>query len=95
MVGKIKIGDFTLISVFKHRFEKSKTWRSDFRGWSLGLWFEKSKMVGRKDFSNPKRWKDGLVNSYTIGMNLLVCKFWISWDFGGMHIEEEKKVQKS
>jgi len=89
MIKTIKAGDFTMISVFKHRFEKSKTWRSDFRGWSLGLWFEKSKMVGRKDFSNPKRWKDGLVNSYTIGMDLLVCKFWITWDFGGMHIEEK------
>ena len=89
MIKTIKAGDFTMISVFKHRFEKSKTWRSDFRGWSLGLWFEKSKMVGRKDFSNPKRWKDGLVNSYTVGMNLLVCKFWVTWDFGGMHIEEK------
>ncbi len=89
MIKKIKAGNFTLISVFKHRFEKSKTWRSDFRDWSLGVWFEKSKMVGKKNFSNPKKWGDGMVNSYTAGMNLLVCKFWISWDFGGMHLEEK------
>ena len=58
MIGKIKIGNFTLISVFKHRFEKSKTWRSDFRSWSLGVWFERSMIVGKKDFSNPKKWGD-------------------------------------
>jgi hypothetical protein len=89
MIKTIKAGDFTMISVFKHRFEKSKTWRSDFRDWSLGVWFEKSKMVGKRDFSNPKKWGNEMVNSYTIGINLLICKFWISWDFGGMHIEEK------
>jgi hypothetical protein len=89
MVGKIKIGDFTLISVFKHRFEKKKTLRSDFRDWSLGIWFERSKIVGKIDFSNPKKWSSRLVNSYTVGMNLLICKFWIAWDFGGMHIKEK------
>lgn len=89
MIKTIKAGDFTMISVFKHRFEKSKTWRSDFRDWSLGVWFEKSKMVGKRDFSNPKKWENEMVNSYTIGINLLICKFWISWDFGGMHIEEK------
>jgi hypothetical protein len=89
MVGKIKIGNFILISVFKHRFEKKETLRSDFRDWSLGIWFEKSKIVGKKEFSNPKKWSRGLVNCYTIGMNLLICKFWITWDFGGMHLEEK------
>ena len=89
MIKTIKAGDFTLISVFKHRFEKKKTLRSDFRDWSLGVWFEKSKMVDKKNFSNPKKWGDGMVSSYTIGINLLICKFWISWDFGGMHIEEK------
>jgi len=89
MIKTIKAGDFTLISVFKHRFEKSKTWRSDFRDWSLGVWFKRSMIVGKKDFSNPKKWGDGMVSSYTIGINLLICKFWISWDFGGMHIEEK------
>jgi hypothetical protein len=89
MVGKIKIGDFTLISVFKHRFEKKNHMRSDFRGWSLGIWFERSKIVGKIDFSNPKKWSSRLVNSYMIGMNLLICKFWITWDFGGMHIKEK------
>ena len=95
MVGKIKIGNLTLISVFKHRFEKKKTLRSDFRDWSLGLWFERSMIVGKKDFSNTKKWVDGMVNSYTIGMDLLICKFWISWDFGGMDLEEAKKVPES
>lgn len=94
MIGKIKIRNFTLISVFKHRFEKSKTWRSDFREWSLGVWFEKSKMVGRKDFSSPKKWGEELVNSYEVGMDLLICRFWVSWDFGGMHLEEAKKSEK-
>jgi len=89
MIKTIKAGNFTLISVFKHRFEKSKTWRSDFRDWSLGVWFKRSMIVGKKDFSNPKKWGDGMVSSYTIGINLLICKFWISWDFGGMHIEEK------
>ena len=89
MVGKIKIGNFTLISVFKHKFEKRKSLRTEFRDWSLGIWFERSVIVGKKDFSNPKKWKDGMVNSYKIGINLLVCKFWISWDFGGMHLGEK------
>ena len=89
MIKMIKAGDFTLISVFKHRFEKKKTLRSDFRDWSLGVWFERSMIIGKKDFSNPKKWGDGMVNSYTVGMNLLICKFWISWDFGGMHLEEK------
>ena len=90
MVGKIKIGDFTLVSVFKHRFEKEKNYlRPEFRGWTLGVWFEKSMIVGKKRFSDPQRWKEGLTHSYTVGVNLLVCKFWIAWDFGGMHLEEK------
>jgi hypothetical protein len=89
MIKKIKAGDFTMISVFKHRFEKKNYMRSDFRDWSLGVWFKRSMIVGKKSFSDPKKWKDGMAHSYTVGMNLLVCKFWISWDFGGMHLEEK------
>jgi len=95
MVGRIKIGNFTLVAVFKHRFEKRKSLRTDFRDWTLGIWFERSKMVGKKDFSSPKKWGEGLVNSYMAGVNLLICRFWISWDFGGIHLEEVKKVRKS
>jgi hypothetical protein len=51
-------------------------------------------MVGRNDFTNPKRWEDNLVNSYMLGIDLLIIKSWIEWDINGMHLEMKDDQKK-
>jgi hypothetical protein len=90
-IGKLKIGKLNVIFVFRHRWEKGGDPYKDFktatmfREWELGLWFKKNKMIGIKGFTKPNT---HLVNTYMLGINLLVCKAWVDWDINGLHIEE-------
>jgi hypothetical protein len=92
-VGHLKIGRLNLTFVFRHRFETPDEvigkfrYRSEFRKWELGLWFRHTKMVGVKEFRNPKKWPNYLVDSYMIGINLLLCKAWVDWNIGGMELD--------
>ncbi len=87
MIKKISIGRCNISLVLRHRFEKQKRFDRTFRRWEVGLWFKKDKMVGRNNFSNPNEWGDNLVNSYMLGVELILFRVWINWDFNGMHLE--------
>lgn len=87
----IKTHQFTF--VFRHRFEKyddkidQLKSNMDWRGWELGIWFRRTKIVGKKNFSKPKEWGNNLVPSYMFGIKLLICKAWIEYNKGGMSIK--------
>lgn len=80
------IGKLNIHIGFRHRFEK-KLRRGTFTKWEFGLWFRKTKIVGSFRFEDPKEWKNNLVNSYSFGFELLLCRLWISWDIGGEHFD--------
>jgi len=73
-----KIFGINLLFVFRHIWENVEGGRflSEFREYSLGIWFKRNKLVG----------SSGSVNCYIIGVNLLICKMWISFDIGGLRL---------
>jgi len=87
MIMNIKIGRCNISLALQHRFEKQKRFDRTFTRWEVGLWFKKNKIVGRTNFGKPKEWGDNLVNSYMLGIELLLFIAWINWDFNGMHLE--------
>ncbi len=87
MIKKINIGTCNISLVLRHRFEKQKGFDRTFDRWEVGLWFKKNKMVGRNNFSKPNEWENNLVNSYMLGVELILFRVWINWDFNGMHLE--------
>lgn len=88
MVGKLKIGKIKFTFVFIHKWDNQDETRynSEFRDYRIGLWFKKSRIVGSKNFNNPKEWGNNFVNDYMIGMNLIICKIWVSFNRGGMSL---------
>lgn len=88
MISSFSIGPLNVSLVLRHRFEKrSNVWDRTFTRWEIGAWYKKSKMVGQTNFSNPKKWKNHLVTSHMLGIELLIFRAWIEFDFGGMHME--------
>ena len=91
-IGRMKIGNVNFTFVFRHKFEKPKDTVDEFRSrqywkeWKIGLWYKFSKMVGKKEFNKPSKWKNNLVGSHMIGCHLLLCKFWVEFNRGGMQI---------
>ena len=87
MIKSIKIGKLNANLVFRHKWEAESKKRIlvPFRTYDLGIWFKKSKMVGKINFNDPKKWGSNLVGDYMFGINLLVVKIWISMDYNGMH----------
>lgn len=80
MVKKIKILDWRINFVFRHKYEKDLDLLDKMR-WSeykLGIWFKKYSAVGKPKNSPAIIGKDGtMTNCYMLGFHLLVCKFWI------------------
>ena len=87
MIGEFKIGRCNISLVFAYRFEKQKRFDRTFTRWEVGLWYKKNKIVGRNNFNKPNEWGDNLVNSYMLGIELLLFRAWINWDFNGMHLK--------
>jgi hypothetical protein len=85
MVRRLKIGQIKLTFVFRHKWDIKNEIRynSEFRDYRIGLWFKKSRIVGSKNFNKPKEWGNNLVNDYMIGVNLIICKAWVSFNRGG------------
>lgn len=85
----IELGKWNIILVFRHRWEKfddgieKYTHHRDWREWRLGLWFKHNKILGKRVIN-----RSHLVNSYMIGIDLLVCRLWIDWDKNGVHLGE-------
>lgn len=85
MVGRLKIGTIKFTFVFKHKWYSKDDLRynSEFRDYRIGLWFKISRIVGSKNFNKPNEWGNNLVNDYMIGVNLIICKAWVSFNKGG------------
>jgi hypothetical protein len=91
MVKSFSLYNINISLVFRHKWDKRSKDLDDrtFKGkWNLGLFFRRSKIVGKKDFSNPKKWSSNLVNDYMIGFNLLVISGWIEFNKGGMGFKD-------
>lgn len=86
MIKKIKLGKTEFLFVFRHKWDNrnKQTYDSNFRDYRLGIWFKRSKIVGKKGFNKPKEWKNNIVNDYMIGINLIICKMWVTFTRGGM-----------
>lgn len=82
MVGKLKIGNTKFRFVFRHRWDsKDKVRaRSEFRAYRIGIWFQRVKVLGDKSFCNPNKWGDNLVNDYMLGIDLIFCRSWVSFN---------------
>jgi len=85
MIKRLKTGRFRFTFVFRHKWDSRDELMdsSEFRDYRIGLWFKINKIVGSKNFNNPKEWKNNLVNDYMIGVNLIICKAWITFNYGG------------
>lgn len=88
MVRRLKIGKIKFTFVFRHKWDNQDEikYNSEFRDYRIGVWFKKSKIVGSKNFNKPKEWGDNLVNDYMIGVNLIICKMWVSFNRCGMSL---------
>jgi hypothetical protein len=86
MAKQLHIGKANLMFTFRHRWDntsRKSDYNTEFLKYEIGLWFRKSRKVGAKDFNNPTKWGSNLVNHYMFGVNLIICKAWISFDIGG------------
>jgi len=90
MVKRLKIGKIKFTFVFRHKWDDKNrtTYNSEFRDYRIGIWFRKSRIVGSKNLNKPKEWGNNLVNDYMIGINLIICKMWVSFNYGGMIFEK-------
>lgn len=88
-MGKIKIGKIRITFVFRHKWDAKNKIRhsSEFNYYRIGLWYKKSKIVGNIDFNRPKNWGNKLVNDYMIGIDLIICKMWVSFSRDGLFFE--------
>jgi len=90
---EFKIFDYDILFVFRHRYEKDDDGEklintfTMWREWRLGFFFKKNKAVGKKNFKNPKKWKNNLVNHIMIGIDLLWCKTWVTISKGTIKLE--------
>ena len=86
-VKSVEIGKWNITFVFRHKWEKFDEsvemfrHKMDRKAWKLGLWFRHSKILSKKGFTTPNH---HLVNSYMLGVDLLVCKAWIDWNKDGL-----------
>ena len=89
MTRTLRINKFHCIFVFRHKWDMPpKKYNHMFRDYSLGIWFKLNKIVGSKNFNQPKEWKNNFVNDYMIGINLIVFKAWVSFNIGGKNLVE-------
>jgi hypothetical protein len=93
MTKEIRFLNIRALFVLRHRWEKDRditnyeVWNMR-RRYKLGLWFKKSRVVGpvRKGKNTKETAKNtfnesNLVNSYMIGLELIVCKMWMTLQF--------------
>jgi hypothetical protein len=93
MIAKTKIGSFRATWVLRHRWEKGDgidnyTSNQIRNEWNLGIWAKKNRAVGRKRVGKnnadtiKKTFEGGnIVNCYMIGLNLIVAKVWVDFNF--------------
>ena len=93
MIIRTKIGGFRASWVLRHRWEKGDSitnWTAAQlrKEWSLGIWAKLDKAVGQVKAGRTKQETikatftgTNLVNTWTIGLNLIVCKVWVNFAF--------------
>ena len=93
MIKRIKIKDFRISFVLRHRWEKGNgisnyTSTQMKKEWNLGIWVKRNKVVGQvkkgkdRDTTIEETFNEvNLVNNYMIGLNLIVCKVWVDFTF--------------
>jgi hypothetical protein len=89
MIKKIKLPFINLSFVFRHRWEKGgmenyEAFRMK-KEFEFGLWFKWYDAVGRvrkgkdRDTTIRQTFSDSnLVRNYVLGVNLIVCKAWVT-----------------
>ena len=77
----IKIGKIKFTFVFRDEWDNKNElkYNSEFRYYRIGLWFRKNRIVGSKNFNKPKEWSKNLINEYMLGVDLIICKVWITF----------------
>lgn len=92
-IGHINIRNTQFTFVFRHRWEKYENETEKiiqdmtmWREWELGFFYNRIQIVGKKNFNKPKEWKNNLVYEYMLGVNLLICKTWLTINSGGMSL---------
>lgn len=99
-IVRFKIRKTKIVLVGKYRYSKKEKENhiskfTEWRDWRTGIWFRKNKIVGAKNFKDPKIWGQNLVNDYMLGIDLLIVKGCINWNTGGMALKvDEHKKQK-
>jgi hypothetical protein len=96
MIKRTKIGSLRASFVLRHRWEKGDgidnyTAVQMRNEWNLGIWAKKYEALGqvrlpKNQWSRDKAIKEtfsdkNLVNNYMIGLNLIVCKVWVTFTF--------------
>lgn len=90
MVAKLKVFGINISFTFRHKWDKksrSKSYSTEFRNYELGLWFSKNKVLSKiKRNNETKKLNLTSVNDYTIGVRLIVVKFWVSFNKGRLNL---------
>jgi hypothetical protein len=86
MIQKFKIGNANIEIVLRHMWDGNVYTNDVMRGYELGVFFRRRKIVG-----SPLIMQDGkafrkLVNSYMIGFRLIYVKVWLSFNVGGLDL---------
>lgn len=84
MSKEIKIKKFNFTFVFIHKWDTKGEYNYEFREYRIGPWFKKNKVVGEHNFNKPNQWV--FVNDYMIGLDMIVFKFWVEFNYGGMSL---------
>jgi len=98
-IKRFKIGRTKIVLVGKYRYGKKEKQDhlskfTEWSKWNLGIWFRRNKIVGAKNFKDPNKWGQNLVNDYMLGIDLLIVKGWINWNRGGMSLKVENEQKK-
>lgn len=99
-IVRFKIRKTKIVLVGKYRYSKKEkedhlSKFTEWRDWRIGFWYRKNKIVGAKNFKDPNKWGQNLVNDYMLGIDLLIIKGWVNWNTGGMELKiNELKKQR-
>jgi hypothetical protein len=82
----IKFKRLNINIVGKYYWQKREKFDMTFRKFELGLWFKRDEILAPSSLKKGEFGKH-TVNSYTIGINLIWLRFWLTVDYGGLHFK--------
>jgi len=82
MTGTLKIGNTRFVFTFRNKWDgrEESSYNHMFKDWRVGGWFRRGRCLVPGKRSHPRNWKNNLVNEYTVGLDLLVCRMWMSFN---------------